>query len=519
MKKIKLYLWVKLFLAISLLLLIVFVFSYFFFQNMIFRQFGFFLAEDIDKERETFIENLKSILEKQTFEYSGNESNNSNLNAKEKINIERLSEINDLLIKNKYIVSCVIFFNRVLVFSYNKSSFVFLPMLPPRMDNTKEQPWQFGKERIFTPPKLKPGFFMEQYIFRVAPLRIFTINMIFYNEAAKNFMEKIRLLFLVFYLILLAISFPLSYFIAKQFTKPIRNLVKKTINLANGYYGETIENKNSDELGLLVDAFNKLSMQLKIDQEFRKRITSEITHDISTPINIIRSYIYGIKDGIIKISANTIMAIDSEIDRITELVDQINLFSSKKDINQDLIPLISIDEELEIYLEKVLYLFNKENIEIRKDIDKDIFYKIRRNHLRSLIENILKNSILHNNSLTKTLDVYLYKKEKADKYRSELTIQLIKKGYGFFSINPEINEKKEFSFSLIIKDNGVGISKDELNLIFERFYKAKNGFNDKTKKVGGIGLSIVKEICNLYNIYLELYSLIGEGTVIFLNFK
>jgi signal transduction histidine kinase len=485
---------------------------------MIIKQFGFFLAEDIDKEKEIFIENLKSILERQTFVYSDAEISNTNINVKEKAKIERLSEINDLLTKNKYIVSCVIFFNRALVFSYNKSSFDFLPMPPPRMDNPNPTPGQFGREKNFMPPKLKAGFFMEQYIFRVAPLRIFTINMIFYNEAAKRFMEKIRLLFLVFYIILLIISFPLSYFISKQFTKPIRNLAKKTINLTNGNYGETIEDKNSDEIGLLVDAFNKLSMQLKNDQEFRKRITSEITHDISTPINIIRSYIYGIKDGIIKISPETIMAIDGEIDRITELVDQINLFSSKKDINQDLIPLISVDDELEIYIEKVLYLFNKENIEIRKEIDKDILFKIRRNHLRSLIENILKNSISHNNSHIKTLEVYLYKKEKADRFKSNLTAQLIKNGYGFYSINQEIKGKKEFNFSLIIKDNGVGIPKDELSLIFERFYKAKNGYHDKTKKVGGVGLSIVKEICNLYDLNLEIYSLVGEGTVIILNF-
>lgn len=519
MKKIKVYLWVKLFLAISLLLLIVTIFSYFFFQNLINRQFGIFLVEDLGREKENFVENLKIILANQNIDNENKENNK----------IERFEQINNLLANNKYIVSCTIFLNRALIFSYNKSNFEFIPPPPPRfeiqrMENPIPSPFQFRRENKIYPPKLKSGFFMEQFIFRNAPFKVYTINIVFFNEAAKKFLEKLRLLFLVFYIILLIISFPISYFIAKQFTKPIRALVKKTISLSNGDYGDIIENKSNDELGLLVESFNKLSIQLKNDEQFRKKITSEVTHDISTPINIIRSYIYGIKDGIIDLCPETIMAIDQEIERINELVDQINIFSSNQNNQTDKIPLLSISEELEIYIEKILYLFNKENIEAKKDIDKDIYYKIRRNHLRSLVENLLKNSITHNINSIKTLEIYLYKNDKAENFISEVATRLKNQGYAYYNISSESNiggknkSKKESSFSLIIMDNGVGISENELGRIFERFYRAKNGITDKSKKTSGIGLSIVKEICTIYSINLQIYSKLEEGTTIILNF-
>ncbi|MFN3412006.1 MAG: sensor histidine kinase [Exilispira sp.] len=504
MRKIKIYLWIKLFLAISIFLLIIMIFSYLFIQNFINRQFSLFLSEDVDKEKEHFIEQLKEIIEKNDANYSENITK-----------FEKFVEIQNLLKENRYIVSCVIFLNRNLVFYYSKNGFEFIPP-PPKSNNFSPMPNQFGKERRFTPPKLKAGFFMEQYIFRPYPLRLYTINILFFNNAAREFIEKIRFAFLLFYVGLLFISLPVSTLISKQFTKPIRKIIEKTIKLSNGNFEEIIDNNRSDEIGILIDAFNKLSIQLKNDYQFRKTVTSQITHDISTPINIIRSYLYGINDGIIDISTQTIMTIDSEIERINELVDQINLFSSNKDINMENIPLILINEEIEIYIDKILYLFNKDKIEITKNLKDEVFFRIRRNHLRSLIENLLKNSALHNVSNIKKIEVSLFSGNEAIEYINNLSQYLIKNNYSFFSLKKDTDDKKNIRFSIIIRDNGIGIDEKDLPNIFERFYKGNNGI--KNINSSGIGLSIVKEICLLYNINLEIYSSLKEGTSIILNF-
>lgn len=422
MKKIKIYLWLKLFIAINFFLLIIMIFSYFFIQNFINREFSLFLSEDVDNEKEHFIEQLKEIIEKNDASYNENVTK-----------FEKFIEIQNLLKENKYIVSCVIFLNRNLVFYYNKNNIEFIPPPPPKINNFSPMPNQFGKERRFIPPKLKAGFFMEQYVFRPYPLRLYTINILFFNSAARKFIEKIRFAFLLFYIVLLFISFPISILISKQFTKPVRKIIEKTIKLSSGNFEEIIENNRSDEIGLLIDAFNKLSIQLKNDHLFRKTVTSQITHDISTPINIIRSYLYGIKDGIIDISTQTIMTIDAEIDRINELVDQINLFSSNKDINMENIPLILINEEIEIYVDKILYLFNKDKIEIIKNLEDEVFFKIRRNHLRSLIENLLKNAILHNLSSIKKIEISLFSGNKAIEYVNNLKQYLIKNNYSFLA--------------------------------------------------------------------------------------
>lgn len=508
MKKIKIYLWFKLFLMISISILIIMVISYLFLQNIVFKQFGVYVSEDIDNEKEFFIENLKNILQK----------SNDAESIKEKNRLDTFIELQELLKNNKYIVSCVVFLNRALVFSYNKSDINFFPFPPPRLEGEVPPPAQFGKEKRFTPPKLKPGYFFEQYIFRLYPLRIYTVNLIFYNEAAKNFLERIKIVFLIFYLVLILLSFPISLLIARQFTKPIIDLTKKTINLSNGNFEGIIENKRIDEIGLLIDAFNKLSSELQKDQQFRKRITSEITHDISTPINIIKSYIYGLNDGIIDINTETIMSIDGEIERINELVDQINLFSSKADVNLDNIPFLSISDEIEIYIEKILYLFKKEKVEIIRDLEENILFKIRRNHLRSLLENILKNSILHNSKQVKIIEVFLYSDNNKKFNIDNMKNQLLQKQYSSFSINKFFEKMKNRKFSILIKDNGNGIDSEELPAIFERFYKGKNTIKDKNLRTSGLGLSIVKEICNLYNINIEIYSLINEGTAIILNF-
>lgn len=512
MKKIlikKIYLWQQLFLALSIFLLIISLISYFFVQNIIKKQLNIFISEDIEKEKLNFIENLKIILEE----------NSVSFQEKYLDKFAILKKIQDLLNDNKYIVSCSIFLNKVLLFSYNKRNSEIIPMPPPPMnENTRPPFMDMERSRRFNPPKLKDGFFIEQYIYRTQPLKVFTINIIFYHEAAKKFLEKLRYLFIGFYILLLIITVPLSFLISKQFTKPIRDLAKKTINLSNGNYEIIIENKRKDELSILIDAFNKLAYELNKDQQFRKRIISEITHDIATPINIIRSYIYGLKDGIIDLSTDTIMSIDSEIERINELVDQINLFSSKSDYDHSSLPLLSISEELDIYIDKILYLFNKENIKIIKDIEQKLYFKIRRNNLRSLIENLIKNSILHNDNLSKILEIYLYSKNKAINFLNNLKLKLVSEGYSYYFIKNTKALENNLLFSFILKDNGNGISSDELPLIFDRFYKAKNSNNEKKYQSKGLGLSIVKEICLQYNIQLEFYSLLNTGSVIILSF-
>ncbi len=513
MKKKKIYLWLELFITVSILILISVIISYLFLQNIIKKQISLVISEDIEKEKDKFLEEIKSILE----------DKQKNIDEMDEDRFLLLKEMQDLLNQNKYIIACNIFLNRNLIFSYNKSNFEVIhipPPPPPNPQRTYENNTQTGRFGInrFKPAELKPGFYMEQYVFRTSPLRIFFMNIIFYHEGVKNFLERLRVLFLLFYFVLLIISFPIIFLVSRQFSKPIRNLVKSTFKLSNGDYDVNIENKRNDEIGILIDAFNYLSSELKKDQEFRKKVTSQITHDISTPINIIKSYMYGIKDGIINSDINTILEIDGEIERINELVDQINLFSRIDKNKDEKLPLLSLNEEIGIYIDKIIYLFNKEKLIIQKDVEDNIFYPIRRNHFRSLTENIIKNSIQHNNNDEKKVELTLYSNKKGLDFTTNLKNTLILNGYSYYSLNNIRKEDKKFLCSLTIVDNGIGVNKEELPEIFNKNYKARNGKKSEERWSNGIGLSIVKEICILYEIELEILSKIDNGTTIILNF-
>jgi len=563
--KLKIPIWFKLFLSINLLLLILTIFSYFYIIYLINNQFGIFLIKSISKERLEFLEKVKIILEDfdKNFFIKINKdlnikSNNNirNIIDREKIFKELSNNMNETISKYSFIVSFDVYLNRYLLFRYDnnmvlkKNKNLVPPPHPIEFDNPPPPldlniPPQYERKvkliinylinfqnKIYPyqenikPMKLANNLFMEIFLYRFSENRNYILKIIIFNEDANKFLKTIRNYFIIFYLVLIFISFLASYLISKNFSTPIRKITEGTIKLSNGDYNVKIDLKRNDEFGLMIENFNNLALKLKKDNEFTKLIITNITHDISTPINIIKSYLHGIKDGVIALSDKNINDIDSEVERINELVDQFNIFylienkNKEEKINKDNLEKLNLSFESEIYIEKIFNFFKSEKIIINKNIEKDIYFKIKRNHFRSIVENLLKNSIIHNLSNEKLIEFYLLNIEKKNPNLENFIYDLLFEDRVFLINSSSILQKENFykefiekkKICLIIKDNGLGIYEDDIFKIFDSNYKGKNT-NSKLSK--GYGLYIVKRIMEFYDFYLAINTKVDKGSIFF----
>jgi two-component system sensor histidine kinase VicK len=223
-------------------------------------------------------------------------------------------------------------------------------------------------------------------------------------------------------------------------------------------------------------------------EKMQKEFVANVSHELRTPLTTIKSYTETLIDGVDNpdISSKFLNVINHESDRMTDLVQDL-LELSRLDNKQIKIELreISLNSIVEDSVEKYQIHARKKN-QILTYYKPDDNYNIigDAGRIEQVIKNIVSNAVKY--SLEEAaIDVYLYEKE------DEVIVK--------------------------IQDTGMGISKEDLKRIFERFYRVDKA---RSRKMGGtgLGLSIAKEIMNFHGGTITVESEISKGSTFYLHF-
>ena len=212
----------------------------------------------------------------------------------------------------------------------------------------------------------------------------------------------------------------------------------------------------------------------------RREFTANVSHELKSPLTSINGYAELIATGlaknndikefgkIINEEGNRLLNIIDDILKLSKL-DEENLAEGRTSVN--------IKNVVDKSISRFKRISDKKNIEIENNMD-DLYIKTHESLFTDLISNIYENAIKYN------------------------------KVNGKISINYEKNDR---GIKLFIEDRGIGIKKEDLSRIFERFYVVDKQ-RTRTLKSTGLGLSIVKHICDYLNYNIEVESEYGFGT-------
>lgn len=333
-------------------------------------------------------------------------------------------------------------------------------------------------------PTQKGEFVADDYLLEykntdVGRVTISYFGPYFYQEDDVIFINQLQSVLLVIALISILSSVVVGIFFAKSLSKPILKTIIATKNIAQGHYGDEIEYKtNITEVSELIKSINHLSISLNEQDRIKKQITSDVAHELRTPLSTLQISVEAMLDGIIVMDANRLKSIHDEILRLTKIVKdleqltQIEQLSNKLDLtNFDLSELISeCIKSLDI---------KRKDKSIKVDFISDlVIIEGDRNRLYQVFYNLILNAYNYSN------------------VDSIFRIELINKG-------------KEVVIEL--KDTGIGIPEDSLPLIFERFYRVDSS---RTRESGGsgIGLTIVKQFIESHGGSIDVESVLNVGT-------
>lgn len=279
----------------------------------------------------------------------------------------------------------------------------------------------------------------------------------------------------------LIIGLIISLIISKGFSIPLVKISSTADEMTKGNLGIRADIKtNTREIYNLSKSINYLAETLQQQEALRKRLSSDMAHEIRTPLTTLKTHIEAIMDGIWEPTRDRLLSCYEELERITKLTDnlqnldkveQTNLVINKTKLN--------VTSEVRKILNTFEPMYGNKNIIIIPDLEDEVIASIDSDKFKQIMYNLLSNA-------------YKYSNEG-----SKVSVRLIK-DYNWIRIE--------------VEDNGIGIDERDLPYIFERFYR---GDISRSRETGGagIGLTITKTLVEAHGGKIEVESVKGKGSI------
>lgn len=311
---------------------------------------------------------------------------------------------------------------------------------------------------------------------------------IFVNASLEPLDNTISILsnqLIIVSIIVVILSLIIGYFISKRISKPIVKMNEKAKKLANGNYNFTFDNNsNIYEIDELANTLNYAKKELAETDELRRDLLANVSHDLKTPLTMIKGYAEMIRD----LNSDNIEKRNANLNVIIEESERLNILVN------DLLTLSKIQA-------------NKDVLE-KEDFD-----------IVELINNIIKRYSIYKDTEGYIFEVNTPDKVivNADKKKIEQVIyNLINNAINYTGDDNRviINVLVDKNIRVEIKDTGKGIKKEDLPHIWDKYYHSKK--KHKRNIIGtGIGLSIVKTILESHNFKYGVESKRNKGTTFY----
>lgn len=245
---------------------------------------------------------------------------------------------------------------------------------------------------------------------------------------------------------------------------------------------EPVDISDCKETVQISEAYNQTLTQLKVLDQSRQEFVSNVSHELKTPITSIRvpaDSLLSMEDVPADLYREFMSDISVEIDReskiIEDLLTLVRLDKSSGSLN---IEQVNLNELIELTLKRLRPIAKKRNIEIVFESYRPVVADIDEVKLTLAISNLVENGIKYNED------------------------------GGWVKVT--LNADHKF-FYIKVQDSGEGISKEAQDHIFERFYRVDKARSRETGGTG-LGLAITKNIVQMHQGAIKVYSVPGEGT-------
>lgn len=331
------------------------------------------------------------------------------------------------------------------------------------------------------------GYYSEEVLTMIVPVTegFSTKGYLIVHKPVSYFEEQQRSIMIAFYItitVIYILSFMIFLGIHFLVYRPLCKITEAAKQYASGNLDYEIPVNSQDEIGYLSASLNYMSAHLRDMENYQKKFVANVSHDFRSPLTSIKGYVEAIADGTIpvELQGKYLNIILFETERLT-------------DLTRDLLTLNEFDTKD--------LLLNKETFDLHETIKQ----------VAASFEGTCTSRKISIELLLASRVLYVYAdRSKIQQVLYNLLDNAIKFSNPQSTITVETTERSEKVF-ISVRDYGIGIPKEDLNKIWERFYKSDLS-RGKDKKGTGLGLAIVREIIQAHNENINVISTEGVGT-------
>lgn len=299
------------------------------------------------------------------------------------------------------------------------------------------------------------------------------------ERTVSDFQSKVRVNVMLLLIPVSLAALSLAYLISKKITQPVLQIQAQTDRLRDKEYDLDLPDSNIREIRDLSENIRLLAHELEEQENIRREYAQDVSHELRTPLTNLQLQIESIRDGFMTLDDENIQWLLDDIASLRDLIDRLrdtfhdtamfaNLHFEQVDLS------VALESQLKRFESSIASIDGKLITAIEPHIgiltDLSLFERI--------VDNLVSNAI------------------KAISEGGYVRVGLSRVGDGIL---------------LSVRDNGVGISKEDVGRIFDRFYRVDNARNAKTGGQG-LGLTITKNIIDRLNGTIEVSGKPGKGT-------
>ena len=289
-------------------------------------------------------------------------------------------------------------------------------------------------------------------------------------------------------LVAVVLAFIMGSVASHSLTKPIKIITSTAAQIRSGDLTARTGLSGDDEIGRLGETFDSMATTLERDIQFEHRLTSDVAHELRTPLMAMLVTVEAMQDGVLPADDEHFETVATEVRRLSRLVDAMLHLSriengkrAMKVERADVVHLVRslVNVQHQLFRERGLHLrFDDQTNrhECFADIDPDL--------IREAITNLMSNAMRYTASGGWVLVTLAYER-------------------------PEV--------VIMVQDTGMGIAKEDISRIFSRFWRS-DASRERVSGGLGVGLAITKEIVDQHNGTITVESELGKGTLFSIRF-
>ncbi|WP_411843919.1 sensor histidine kinase [Salinicoccus sp. HZC-1] len=303
---------------------------------------------------------------------------------------------------------------------------------------------------------------------------------LFIKQDSSLMFSEFHIILLVFFVTAVLVSVLFIILMSRRLTNPLGRLrtAANEIRQENFEYDISPQTYSKDEIGQLAVSLDAMKGQLKENHRMRQKFISDVTHDFQSPLLNIQGYAKLLEDGEVRgeDAREAASVVHSEAKRLSSLARQLMLLNKFDHQSYEVKKSsVQLDEQIREVVRVFRWRLDESGIDLSYTLD-DVEIDSDRDLLWNIWDNLISNAVKYSSD------------------GDEIAVSL---------------EDKGAHVEVCVQDTGAGIREEELDMIFDRFYRVDEA---RSSEGSGLGLAIVRETVDMLGGTIDVESAFGEGT-------